>query len=93
MYWVHNLYGKKTIRFLPYFLRLETLGVWRIHKMVQKVIKFFVLLFLLLMHGFASAETVCSRVSIEILQELTLERIAFDTKMVITSQKYLKFKM
>ncbi|TAL27072.1 MAG: hypothetical protein EPN94_02085 [Nitrospirae bacterium] len=31
------------------------------------------------------AETACSRVSIEILQELTLERIAFDAKMVITN--------
>lgn len=31
------------------------------------------------------AEAACSRVSIEILQELTIERIAFDAKMVITN--------
>jgi len=33
----------------------------------------------------SSADSVCSRVSIEIMQEMTLERIAFDAKMVITN--------
>ena len=40
---------------------------------------------LILMPQISGAETACSRVSIEILQELTLERIAFDAKMVITN--------
>ncbi|MFA4918754.1 MAG: hypothetical protein WC581_05820 [Thermodesulfovibrionales bacterium] len=40
---------------------------------------------LILLPQVVSAETACSRVSIEILQELTLERIAFDAKMIITN--------
>ncbi len=35
--------------------------------------------------GASSAQSACSKVSIEIMQELTLERIAFDAKMVITN--------
>jgi beta propeller repeat protein len=42
-------------------------------------------LILILMPEISGAETACSRVSIEILQELTLERIAFDAKMVVTN--------
>jgi len=43
------------------------------------------LLLLILPGSLVSAETVCSRVAIEIAQELTLERIAFDAKLVITN--------
>lgn len=51
---------------------------------IQRVIIVLIPLFLLI-PSFLWAETACSRVSIEILQELTLERIAFDAKMVITN--------
>lgn len=39
----------------------------------------------MLIPSFLWAQGICSKVSIEILQELTLERIAFDAKMVITN--------
>lgn len=40
---------------------------------------------LLIMQTLSSAQGICAKVSLEILQELTLERIAFDAKMVITN--------
>lgn len=40
---------------------------------------------LLLFTSKGYAETACSKVSLEILQELTLERVAFDAKLVITN--------
>nr|WP_320050528.1 FlgD immunoglobulin-like domain containing protein [uncultured Desulfuromonas sp.] len=49
--------------------------------MIKRVI--FVLFLLLLPQLSAASDTSCARVSIEILQELTLERVAFDAKMVI----------
>lgn len=42
-------------------------------------------LLVVFMPGLAGSQTVCSRVSLEILQELTMERLAFDAKMVITN--------
>ncbi len=46
----------------------------------------FILLFLaLIVPAFARAQSACSSVSMEILQELTLERVAFDARMVITN--------
>lgn len=51
--------------------------------MIKKAI--FISFILVLLPQVLSAETACSKVSIEILQELTLERIAFDAKMVITN--------
>lgn len=50
------------------------------------VIALFVMLVLsVLSVGQAQSSTACARVSIEILQELTMERVAFDAKLVITN--------
>lgn len=52
----------------------------------KNLILIFIGIFLfILAPSFLWAQGICSKVSIEILQELTLERIAFDAKMVITN--------
>lgn len=52
--------------------------------MLRKLLIFIGLLVVLTPFS-ANAQTACSKVSIEILQELTIERVAFDAKMVITN--------
>lgn len=44
-----------------------------------------IIVFLILAPSLSFAETVCSKVKLEIVQGLTLERVAFDAKLVITN--------
>lgn len=54
--------------------------------MIKRICQIFIIsAFLLAKISAASAETACAKVTLEILQELTIERVAFDAKLVLTN--------